>query len=306
LQGGAWALTQGMAGFGLALALPFTLFAIFPQWLQSLPKSGGWLDTVKKVLAFVELALAFKFLSNADLVQHWGILKREVFIGIWILISLGLSAYLFGFLLLPHDVKGAKIATGRKIMGGLALGFALYLGAGLMPQNANNLKLLSGFPPPTHYSLFATDSTSHGLKADVVNDYTKALAMAKAQQKPILVDFTGWACVNCRKMEEQVWTDPAVQSFIKENFILLSLYVDDRANLPVAERFVYTTQGGQQKQINTVADLWATFETENFNQSSQPLYVVLSPDQVLQSNPIGYTPDIQEYLAWLQCSAKKK
>jgi thiol:disulfide interchange protein len=306
LQGGAWALTQGMAGFGMALALPFTLFAIFPQWLQSLPKSGGWLDTVKKVLAFVELALAFKFLSNADLVQHWGILKREVFIGIWILISLGLSAYLFGFLLLPHDVKGAKIAIGRKVLAGIALGFALYLGAGLMPQNSNNLKLLSGFPPPTHYSLFATDSTSHGLKADVVNDYTKALTMAKAQQKPILIDFTGWACVNCRKMEEQVWTDPAVQSFIKENFILLSLYVDDRANLPVAERFVYTTQGGQQKQINTVADLWATFETENFNQSSQPLYVVLSPEQLLQSNPIGYTPDIQQYLDWLKCSARKK
>jgi thiol:disulfide interchange protein DsbD len=306
LQGGAWALTQGMAGFGLALALPFTLFAIFPQWLQSLPKSGGWLDTVKKVLAFVELALAFKFLSNADLVQHWGLLKREVFIGIWILISLGLTAYLFGFLLLPHDVKGQKIALGRKLLGGLALGFALYLGAGLMPQNANNLKLLSGFPPPTHYSLFATDSSSHGLKADVVNDYSKALAMAKAQQKPILIDFTGWACVNCRKMEEQVWTDPAVQNFIQENYILLSLYVDDRANLPVAERFVYTTQGGQQKQINTVADLWATFETENFNQSSQPLYVVLSPDQELQSNPIGYTPDIQQYLEWLQCSAKKK
>lgn len=306
LQGGAWALTQGMAGFGLALALPFTLFAIFPQWLQSLPKSGGWLDTVKKVLAFVELALAFKFLSNADLVQHWGLLKREVFIGIWILISLGLSAYLFGFLLLPHDVKGAKIALGRKLLGGLALGFALYLGAGLMPQNANNLKLLSGFPPPTHYSLFATDSTSHGLKANVVNDYTKALTMAKAQQKPILIDFTGWACVNCRKMEEQVWTDPEVAAFIKENFILLSLYVDDRAKLPVAERFVYTTQGGQQKQINTVADLWATFETENFNQSSQPLYVVLSPEQVLQSNPIGYTPDIQQYLTWLKCSAKKK
>jgi thiol:disulfide interchange protein DsbD len=306
LQGGAWALTQGMAGFGLALALPFTLFAIFPQWLQSLPKSGGWLDTVKKVLAFVELALAFKFLSNADLVQHWGLLKREVFIGIWILISLGLTAYLFGFLLLPHDVKGQKIALGRKLLGGLSFIFALYLGAGLMPQNANNLKLLSGFPPPTHYSLFANDSSSHGLKANVVNDYTKALAMAKAQQKPIFIDFTGWACVNCRKMEEQVWTDPVVQKFIQENFILLSLYVDDRANLPVAERFVYTTQGGQQKQINTVADLWATFETENFNQSSQPLYVVLSPDQVLQSNPIGYTPDIQQYLEWLQCSAKKK
>ncbi len=306
LQGGAWALTQGMAGFGMALALPFTLFAIFPQWLQSLPKSGGWLDTVKKVLAFVELALAFKFLSNADLVQHWGLLKREVFIGIWIFISLGLSAYLFGFLLLPHDVKGAKIAVGRKALGVLALFFAIYLGAGLAPKNANNLKLLSGFPPPTHYSLFATDSASHGLKADVVNDYTKALSMARAQQKPILIDFTGWACVNCRKMEEQVWTDPSVQNFIKENFILLSLYVDDRAKLPVAERFVYTTQAGQQKEINTVADLWATFEIENFNQSSQPLYVVLSPDQVIQSNPIGYTPDIQQYLDWLKCSAKKK
>ncbi len=306
LQGGAWALTQGMAGFGMALALPFTLFAIFPQWLQSLPKSGGWLDTVKKVLAFVELALAFKFLSNADLVQHWGLLKREVFIGIWIFISLGLSAYLFGFLLLPHDVKGAKVAIGRKVLAVLALCFAIYLGAGLAPKNANNLKLLSGFPPPTHYSLFATDSASHGLKADVVNDYNKALSMSRAQQKPILIDFTGWACVNCRKMEEQVWTDPSVQNFIKENFILLSLYVDDRAKLPVAERFVYTTQAGQQKEINTVADLWATFETENFNQSSQPLYVVLSPDQVLQSNPIGYTPDIQQYLEWLKCSAKKK
>ena len=133
-----------------------------------------------------------------------------------------------------------------------------------------------------------------------------SIAIQGKHQKPILIDFTGWACVNCRKMEEQVWTDPAVQKFIQDNFILVSLYVDDRANLPVAERFTYTTQGGQQKQINTVADLWATFETENFNQSSQPLYVVLSPDQVLQSNPIGYTPDIQQYLEWLKCSAKKK
>ncbi len=301
LQGGAWALTQGMAGFGVALALPFTLFAIFPQWLQSLPKSGGWLDTVKKILAFLELALAFKFLSNADLVQHWGLLKREVFLAIWCVISVGLTLYLWGFLQLPHDVKGTKIPATRKILGILSLAFAIYVGTGINPKNAGNLKLLSGFPPPTHYSLFAKDTASHGLQANVVNDYAKALAMSKLQQKPILIDFTGWACVNCRKMEENVWSDPAVAAYIKDNFILVSLYVDDKAMLPVAERFTYTNATGQAKEITSVGDLWATFQSENFKQVTQPLYVVLSPNQELLSNPVGYTPDIQEYLNWLKC-----
>jgi thiol:disulfide interchange protein DsbD len=301
LQGGAWALTQGMAGFGFALALPFTLFAIFPQWLHSLPKSGGWLDTVKKVLAFLELALAFKFLSNADLVQHWGLLKREVFLGIWAIISIGLALYLWGKLILPHDVKGAKIATARKVLGVVAILFAAYLMYGIAPKNAGALKLLSGFPPPTHYSLFTANQAHHGLQADVVNDYEKALAMAKAQNKPILIDFTGWACVNCRKMEENVWSDPAVANYIQSHFILLSLYVDDRALLPTEKRFTYTSKSGQPKEIVSVGDLWATFQAENFNQVTQPLYVVMSPSQQLLSNPVGYTPDIPTYLSWLTC-----
>ncbi len=301
LQGGAWALTQGMAGFGFALALPFTLFAIFPQWLHSLPKSGGWLDTVKKVLAFLELALAFKFLSNADLVQHWGLLKREVFLGIWAIISVGLALYLWGKLILPHDVKGAKIATTRKVLGIVAIAFAAYLTYSIAPKNAGALKLLSGFPPPTHYSLFAANQAHHGLQANVVNDYEKALAMAKEQNKPILIDFTGWACVNCRKMEENVWSDPTVASYIQSHFILLSLYVDDRALLPAEKRFTYTSKSGQPKEIISVGDLWATFQAENFNQVTQPLYVVMSPTQQLLSNPVGYTPDIPTYLSWLTC-----
>jgi thiol:disulfide interchange protein DsbD len=305
LQGGAWALTYGMAGFGLALALPFTLFAIFPQWLQSLPKSGGWLDTVKKVLAFLELALAFKFLSNADLVQHWGLLKREVFLGIWAIISIALALYLRGVLLLPHDVKGAKISRGRKIFGDLAIVFGLVLIVGMAPKNTYLLKFLSGFPPPTHYSLFTNTAEQAGLHANVVNDYESAVQLSKQQNKPILIDFTGWACVNCRKMEENVWTDPEVMSFIQNNFILVSLYVDDKALLSVEKRFTYTTAAGAKKEITSVGDLWATFQAENFNQSSQPLYVVMSPDQKLLSNPVGYTPNAKEYLNWLQCSASK-
>ena len=305
LQGGAWALTYGMAGFGLALALPFTLFAIFPQWLQSLPKSGGWLDTVKKVLAFLELALAFKFLSNADLVEHWGLLKREVFLGIWALISIALALYLIGKLLLPHDVKGEKISGGRKLGAVVAFAFGIILIVGMVPKNTYLLKFLSGFPPPTHYSLFTNTAEQAGLHANVVNDYEKAVQLSKQQNKPILIDFTGWACVNCRKMEENVWTDPAVMSFIQNNFILVSLYVDDKALLPVDKRFTYTTKAGDKKEITSIGDLWATFQAENFNQSSQPLYVVMSPDQKLLSNPVGYTPDAKEYLNWLQCSIIK-
>jgi len=305
LQGGAWALTYGMAGFGLALALPFSLFAIFPQWLQSLPKSGGWLDTVKKVLAFLELALAFKFLSNADLVQHWGLLKREVFLGIWAVISIALALYLRGFLLLPHDVKGAKISRARKILGDLAIIFGLILIVGMSPKNTYLLKFLSGFPPPTHYSLFEDKNNHQGLLANVVNDYEKAVQLSKQQNKPILIDFTGWACVNCRKMEENVWTDPAVMNFIQNNFILVSLYVDDKALLPVDKRFTYSTKAASKKEIISVGDLWATFQAENFNQSTQPLYVVMSPQQKLLSNPVGYTPNAKDYLNWLQCSASK-
>jgi thiol:disulfide interchange protein len=302
LSGGAWQLTSGLAGFGLALALPFALFAMFPNWLASLPKSGGWLDTVKKVLAFVEVALAFKFLSNADLVMHWGILKREVFIGIWILTGLGLTLYLFGVLRLPHDYKGMKIGTGRKIAGIIALLFTLYLVPGVTSTPYANLKLLSGFPPPLSYSIYGNANVhGKGLEPNVINDYEKALQMAKEQHKPLLLDFTGWACVNCRKMEENVWTQPEVYNYIKDNFILVSLYVDDREKLPLEQRFTYTTADGKQKQLITVGDKWATFQAENFNQVTQPLYVIMDTSERLLNHPVGYTPDAKKYVEWLKC-----
>ena len=306
LSGGAWQLTSGLAGFGIALALPFALFAIFPEWLQSLPKSGGWLDTVKKVLAFLELALAFKFLSNADLVMHWGLLKREVFIGVWILIGAGLTLYLFGILRLPHDYKGMKISKGRKVLGVIALLFILYLIPGVTRTKYANLQLLSGFPPPFSYSIYGQDNVhGKGLEANVVNDYSKALQLAKEQHKPLLLDFTGWACVNCRKMEENVWTVPEVYNFIKENYILVSLYVDDRQKLKAEQRIMnYQTKSGDTKDIITIGDKWATFEAENFNQTTQPLYVLLDTKEKLLNNPVGYTPDPKEYLKWLQCGKK--
>lgn len=302
LSGGAWQLTSGLAGFGLALALPFALFAIFPNWLHSLPKSGGWLDTVKKILAFVELALAFKFLSNADLVMHWGLIKRETFFALWILIGAGLTLYLFGILRLPHDYKGMKISTGRKIVGVLALLFTLYLIPGVTSTKYANLQLLSGFPPPLHYSIYGKETVREkGLEANVVNDFDKALQLAKEQNKPLLIDFTGWACVNCRKMEENVWTEPEVYNYIHENFILVSLYVDDKQKLPIEQRFTYTTKEGNKKDIATIGDKWATFQAENFNQVTQPLYVILNTQQQLLNNPVGYTPDAKEYKVWLQC-----
>ncbi|OIR03389.1 thiol:disulfide interchange protein DsbD precursor [mine drainage metagenome] len=302
LSGGAWQLTSGLAGFGLALALPFALFAIFPNWLHSLPKSGGWLDTVKKVLAFVEVALAFKFLSNADLVMHWGLIKRETFFALWILTSAGLTLYLFGILRLPHDYKGMKITNARKFVGVLAFLFTLYLIPGVTATKYANLQLLSGFPPPLHYSIYGkTNVREKGLEANVVNDFDKALQMAKDQNKPLLIDFTGWACVNCRKMEENVWTDPEVYNYISKNFILVSLYVDDKENLPIEQRFTYTTKDGNKKDIATIGDKWATFEAENFNQVTQPLYVILNTQQQLMNNPVGYTPNAKEFKTWLQC-----
>jgi len=299
--GGAWALTAGMSGFGLALALPFAVFAIFPNLLAALPKSGGWLDTVKKVLAFLEVALALKFLSNADLAMHWGILKREVFIGIWILISLGLSLYLFGILRLPHDYKGQKIPAGRKVLGVIALLFTIYLLPGVTQTKYANLKLLSGFAPPLSYSIYGKDNIhGKGLEANVTNDYNKAIAMARAQGKPLLIDFTGWNCVNCRKMEEQVWTKPAVYSYIKENFILLSLYVDDKEKLPVEERiYGYKTKDGNVKDIITVGDKWATFQSENFNHVTQPYYAIITNAETLANKPEAYLPDANKYLQWL-------
>jgi thiol:disulfide interchange protein len=279
-NGGAWQLTVGMAGFGIALALPFSLFAMFPNWLQRLPKSGGWLGTVKKVLAFLELAFAFKFLSNADLVGHWGILKREIFIGIWLLISVALALYL---------ITSKKASNGRIVFGITIMAFALYLIPGLTNTKYARLNLLSGFPPPLSYSIYHKPAENH-----LINDYETALRLSKAEHKPILIDFTGWACVNCRKMEENVWTKPEVSTYMKDHFILVSLYVDDRKALMEPYRF-------GTKEINTDGDQWATFESVNFHQVTQPLYAIVSPDQKLMNTPVGYTPDAKVYLQWLKC-----
>lgn len=293
---GAWPLTAGLAGFGAALGLPFALFAMFPKWLQSLPKSGGWLNTVKVVLGFVELALALKFLSNADLVAHWGILPRELFFGIWIVIGLGLFIYLIGWLKFPHDTPGEKIGMPRKLFAFVILAFTIYLMPGVSNTKQANLSLISGFPPPACYSLYDNPVNCE----EPLKDYEEALAIAKKENKPILVDFTGWACVNCRKMEENVWTDARVKELM-EQYVLVSLYVDDKQKLPLSQQFIYVGKDSIERRITTVGDKWSTFQTENFNASSQPWYVLLTPDEKLLAPPVGYTPDKQQYANWLKC-----
>lgn len=297
-DGGAMQLTAGMGGFGLALALPFALFALFPNMLNNLPKSGGWLNTVKVVLGFLELGFAFKFFSNADLVQHWGILKREVFIGIWVLVGLLLSLYLWGFLRFKHDAKKQKLSLLRIIIAILATTFTLYLVPGVTNTKYANLSLVSGFPPPLYYSIYKSGDDCV-LNLNCTRDYEEGLKMAKEQNKLILLDFTGYACVNCRRMEENVWSKPEVYNLMKDKFIVVSLYVDDKKLLPAANRFTYKNKEGVEREIRTVGDKWATFETENFKNNAQPLYAILNTNEELLSHPTGYTPK-GEYLKWLQ------
>ena len=298
-DGGAMQLTSGMAGFGLALALPFALFALFPNWLNTLPKSGGWLTTVKVVLGFIELGLAFKFLSNADLVKHWGLLKREVFIGIWILVGAGLTMYLFGWLKIGH-ARALRISRSRKLFGLLAALFTLYLIPGVTNTKYANLSLISGFPPPLFYSIYSKGSECV-LGLNCTHDYEEGLAMARRENKPILIDFTGYACVNCRRMEENVWSKPDVFELMRDKFIIVSLYVDDKKKLPASQQFKYKSPDGSEKEIRTVGDKWATFQTENFKNNAQPLYAIINTEEVLLNYPVPYTPSAVEYLAWLQC-----
>ncbi|MEZ4811847.1 MAG: cytochrome c biogenesis protein CcdA [Allomuricauda sp.] len=294
-------LTMGMTGFGLALALPFALFALFPAWLGSLPKSGGWMTTVKVVLGFLELALAFKFLSNADLVGNWGIFKREIFLGIWVVIFVLTTLYLFGLFRFPHDGPRKKLSLSRKLFGVLSLVFSVYLVLGLF--KVTPLKLLSGFPPPDFYSVSQTESDCP-LGLDCFKDFEKGVAYAKQVNKPILLDFTGWACVNCRKMEENVWSDASVYPLLKEEYVLISLYVDDRKELPEGEKFDFKYDSGRIKAIKTVGQKWGTFQTINFNAASQPYYVLLSPDLEILNDAVQYV-DVETYRQWLQTGLEK-
>ena len=299
-DGGAMQLSTGMLGFGIALGLPFGLFALFPNTLKALPKSGGWMTTVKVVLGFLELALALKFLSNADLVAHWDLLKREVFIGIWALISFLLTLYLFGIFRFKHEVK-QKLGVVRGSFAALSLLFTSFLVNGLISEG-NQLKLLSGFPPPEFYSIHSTASDCP-LGLECYKDYETGLEKAIAANKPILLDFTGWACVNCRKMEENVWSDPAVYALLNENYIIISLYVDDRKTLEEEQQFNYQYSDGRIKRINTVGKKWATFQAINFQTASQPFYVQMTSDGTLLNVPIQYT-DTATYKVWLEQGLK--
>lgn len=294
-DGGAMQLTMGMSGFGLALALPFTLFALFPKWLNSLPKSGGWLNTTKVILGFLELAFAFKFLSNADLVEHWGLLKREVFLGLWILIGVGLLLYLLGVIKFPHDGPFKKISFSKWSFIVLVFAFVVYLIPGLTNTEYANLKLLSGFPPPLSYSIYDKEE-----ELIIFKNIDEGIAYAKENNKPIMLDFTGWACVNCRKMEEQVWSKDQIYEILKKDFIIISLYVDDRKKLPKEEQFQYLKPNGNIKNIRTIGDKWATLQTINFQNNSQPFYVLLNQDLELLNHTTAYTPNVDDYYYWLK------
>ena len=243
-------LTYALAGFGLAWAVIFGLLALFPQALQALPKSGAWMNTIKVVLGFIELALALKFLSKADLVSKTFLLKRELFIGIWILITIGLTLYLFGKIRFPHDNKNEKISTPRKIFGIAGIGLLIYLIQGLFPSERPKLKLLSGILPPINVSYLHNEKDGF-LGIHPIHDYFEAIKTAQKENKPVLIDFTGYGCENCRKMEEFVWTEPDILELLQNEVILASVYIDDKELLPENEQTSIDMGSGQKKKIKT-------------------------------------------------------
>lgn len=305
---GGMAPVMGMLGFSLAIALPFMLFALFPGWLNSLPRSGGWMNTVKVSLGFLELALAFKFLSKADLVTQSHILEREVFLAIWIAVFGAWALYLLGKLLLPHDTPGQPISVGRLLMGLFVLSFTIYLVPGLWGAP---LKILSGFPPPLYYSespygvgvappeVDIKDNTkiiSHGLLA--YTDYEAGLKYAKSVNKPVFLDFTGHGCENCRKMEDYVWSDPRILSVLKNDVVIISLYVDEKKELPENQKYKSPATG---KKIKTVGNKWSDFQITRYKVNIQPYYLILDTEgNTISEDSASYNPDIEFFYAWLQ------
>ena len=303
-DGGAWQLTAGMAGFGVALGLPFALFAMFPNMLKALPKSGGWLNTTKVILGFLELALAFKFLSNADLVKHWGLLKIEVFLGIWILVFTGLTLYIFGKLKFPHDSPLKKLSFFRLSSGVLVFAFVVYLGSGFRvnkeTQTFTPLTLLSGLAPPVGYSFLYPNDCPNNFEC--FKDLKEGVAYAQKVNKPILLDFTGYACVNCRKMEEHIWPKASIKSYFENDYVLISLYVDDKKELPEDQKLTVERLGGGTRVLENYGHKWAHFQTQFFQSNSQPYYVLLdSEGKTILNQPVGYTPDEVDYKAFLDC-----
>ncbi|MEY2867722.1 MAG: hypothetical protein RIR01_122 [Bacteroidota bacterium] len=310
----------GMLGFSIAIALPFAFFAAFPGWLNSLPKSGGWLNTVKVVLGFLELALAFKFLSQADLVLQIHLLEREVFLAIWIAIFGTLAFYLFGKIQLPHDSPLTHISVGRLGLGLIVLSFTIYMIPGLWGAPLN---LISAFPPPQEYSEspYGVGYTKAGggsiaetelpegahllAPHDIIafNDYDKGLAYAKKTGKPVMLDFTGWACVNCRKMEQNVWPKPEILKILKNDVVLISLYVDDKRPLEANEITESKLQPG--KKLKYIGQKWSELQTLKYKANSQPFYVLMDHEENNLIEPVGYTPDVATFHKWLEEGTSK-
>ncbi|SFV29607.1 protein-disulfide reductase DsbD family protein [Thermoflavifilum thermophilum] len=323
VHGGVSGPLVGMFGFSLALAIPFSVFAIFPQWLQKVARPGGWLNAVKVTLGFVELALAFKFLSNVDMAYHWNILNKEVFLAIWIVIFGLTGLYLLGKLRLAGDAPPQALSIPRLFFAMMFLAFTIYLIPGLFGAELRGI--VSGFLPnysgmyfpsqaqyvatgpslasaqPRKYADIFAKSTPPGYTA--YYDYDEALQVAREQHKPVMVDFTGWSCVNCRKMENAVWTDPAVRQMINQHFILLSLYVDDRTPLPDSLQYISRVDG---TKIKTLGQKNADFEAARFNRNAQPYYVILDPQgNLLSDQGYGYDPDPAHFLQFLQKALDK-
>ncbi|MGM9718105.1 MAG: cytochrome c biogenesis protein CcdA [Prevotella sp.] len=290
-QGSILSPTIGMLGFAIALAIPFTLFAMFPSLLKSAPKSGGWMNVVKVVLGFIELAFALKFLSVADLAYGWHILDREVFLCLWIVIFGLLGIYLFGWLKFPHDDPDHRTNVPQFFIGMISLAFAIYMIPGLWGAP---LKAISAFAPPMNTQDFNLHKSAVEPKS---HDYEEGMAMAKAKGLPVMIDFTGFGCVNCRKMEAAVWTDPQVASVLNEKYVLISLYVDDKT--PLAEPVV-VNENGQQRTLRTVGDKWSYLQRVKFGANTQPFYVLIDNEGNPLNGSRSYDEDIQKYLDFLQ------
>lgn len=302
-----------MLGFSLALSLPFGLFAAFPAWLNSLPKSGGWMNSVKVVLGFLEVGFAFKFLSTADLTQHWGFLRYELFMLILILVAIAIALYLFGFIKFPHDSPIKKLSLTRKSIATAFALLAIYLSFGFTVNKStgiyNSLWLTSGFSPPVNYNYFLTGAKvndnikkrfpSYTKCANNINcfkDYFEGMSYAKEVNKPAFLDFTGHGCQNCRRTEDNIWVDDKVRSTLNDDVVLISLYVDDREKLD--EEFVSLADG---KKKRTVGAKWADFQVVNFKQNSQPLYIMVTPEEEVITEPRGYVEGVEGYMDYLSC-----
>ena len=290
-QGNLLAPTIGMLGFAIALAIPFTLFALFPSLLKSAPKSGGWMNTVKVVLGFIELAFALKFLSVADLAYGWHILDREVFISLWIVIFGLLAIYLFGWLKFPHDEPEHRTNVPQFFLGMISMAFSIYMLPGLWGAP---LKAISAFAPPMNTQDFNLQETVVEAK---YTDYDEGMSAAARQGKPVMVDFTGFGCVNCRKMEAAVWTDPKVAQILNNDYVLISLFVDDKTPL---KQPIEVTENGTTRTLRTVGDKWSYLQRTKVGANTQPYYVLLDNEGMPLNCGRSYDEDIQQYIEFLQ------